>query len=128
MDDLRDLLAIGNDRLDEINRFLIDPENKIIESLLAVVDRYGGPNEINRKAREAGKLENLMARLRENQSPYLADLEWLIEQRDRNAFTSMEAYYDRVLGERAKTAVINQKNAVTLEISALQYFPWSLSC
>jgi len=127
MNDLRDLLKIGNDRLEEINHLLVNPENKIIESLLAVVDRYGGPEAINRKAREAGKLENLMARLRENRSSYLADLEWLIEQRDKNAFTSMEAYYDRVLGERARTTAINQKNAVTLEISALQYFPWVIT-
>ncbi|GAG15807.1 unnamed protein product, partial [marine sediment metagenome] len=62
--DIRRKLAIEDKRLDEINAFLLNSENKLINDLLAVVEKYGGPEEINRKAREASKIENLMARLK----------------------------------------------------------------
>jgi hypothetical protein len=124
MENLRDKLRIPQDRLDQINRWLTDPNNALINQMLEVVERYGGPDEINRKASEARKLGNLLTRLREEKSPYLKDLEWLTERRDQGAFVSMEEYYARVLGDPAKAANVNKNNAVTLEISALQYFPW----
>jgi len=124
MSDLRSLLKISESRLEEINALLTDPGNELINDLLEVIEEYGGPQEINRKAGEAGKLENLMAGLKKAKSPYLDDLKWLEDQKDRQAFISMDAYYRRVLGQKAKSTRINQHNAVTLEISALQYFPW----
>jgi hypothetical protein len=124
MENLRDKLRIPQHRLDQINRWLTDPNNALINQMLEVVERYGGPDEINRKASEARKLGNLLTRLREEKSPYLKDLEWLTERRDQGAFVSMEEYYARVLGDPAKAANVNKNNAVTLEISALQYFPW----
>jgi hypothetical protein len=127
MSDLRNLLKISDDRLAEINTLLTDPGNEIVNELLAAIEEFGGPQEINRKAQEAVKLENLMARLQDAQSPYLDDLNWLIEQRDNGAFISMPDYYERVLGDKAKGADIDHKNAVTLEISALQYFPWLIA-
>ena len=54
--DLRDRLAIPGSRLDDLNAFLLDPDARIVNDLLAVVARYGTPDEINRKAREAGAL------------------------------------------------------------------------
>ncbi|MGD8342561.1 MAG: hypothetical protein PVH53_03165, partial [Desulfobacterales bacterium] len=127
MNDLRNLLKISDERLAEINALLTDPGNELVNELLDVIEQFGGPEEINRKAQEAAQLENLMARLQDTQSPYLADLNWLIEQRDKGAFVSMPDYYARVLGDTAKAADIDHKNAVTLEISALQYFPWLIS-
>ena len=124
MTDLRALLKISDSRLAEINALLTDPGNELITELLDVIDEYGGPQEINRKAREARKLENLMAGLKKAKSPYLADLNWLKDQRDRGTFISMDAYYRHVLGKKAQPSGIDQHNAVTLEISALQYFPW----
>lgn len=124
MTDLRALLKIADSRLAEINALLTDPGNELITELLEVINEYGGPQEINRKAREARKLENLMAGLKKAKSPYLADLNWLTDQRDRGTFISMDAYYRRVLGKKARPSGIDQHNAVTLEISALQYFPW----
>jgi hypothetical protein len=121
MSDLRKMLAIHEDRLGEINRLLTDPQNETINPLLEIVKRYGGSETINAKAEEARKPENLRARLKEMGSPYLADLEWLAEMRDKGAFVSLADYY-RFLGKDAQG--INTKNAVTLEISALQYFPW----
>jgi hypothetical protein len=127
MSDLRNLLKISDDRLAEINALLTDPGNELINELLEVIEAFGGPQEINRKAQEAAKLENLMGRLTAATSPYLDDLNWLIEQRDNAAFIRMPDYYGRVLGDKAKAAEIDHKNAVTLEISALQYFPWLIA-
>ena len=124
MSNLRNLLKIADNRLAEINALLTDPGNELINELLEVIEEYGGPQEINRKAEEAGKLENLMAGLKKAKSPYLADLNWLKDQKDRGTFISMDAYYHRVLAKKAKSTRIDQHNAVTLEISALQYFPW----
>ncbi len=91
-------LAADAGRLREINRFLVDPSNELIDRLLQIVERYGGPREINRKAEEAGRLENLLARLEQEHSPYRRDLDWLTAQRDRGAFVSMEEYCRRVRG------------------------------
>jgi hypothetical protein len=124
MTNLRELLKISTKRLDEINTLLADPKNETVSGLLEVVERYGGPQEINRKAAEAVKMENLIARLEQAKSPYVKDLKWLIEQRDKKAFISMADYVKKV---RGAPATLNQKNAVTLEISALQYFPWLIT-
>ena len=127
MDNLRELLKISEDRLNEVNDLLTDPANETVGQILAIVDKYGGPQEINRKAAEAGKFENLMTRLKEIKSPYVAEVEWLAEQRDKEAFISMADYYDRILDNRDAGTAINQDNAVTLEISALQFFPWLIA-
>ena len=92
MANLQELLKISAQRLDEINALLVDPKNETVTGLLKVVERYGGPQEINRKAAEAVTLENLMARLEKAKSPYVKDLTWLMEQRDKKAFISMADY------------------------------------
>ncbi len=125
--DLRSRLRISPRCLDEINALLLDPDCRAINDLLAVVEKYGTVDEINRKAAEARALPNLMARLQEIRSPYLADLEWLIEQRDRGAFIRIADYRRRVLGARADTMTFRDDLAVTLEISALQYFPFLIT-
>ncbi len=125
--DIRSKLVVENKRLDEINTFLMDPKNKLVNDLLAVVEKYGGPEEINRKAREAGKVENLMNRLKGKNSPHVEDLEWLIEQRDNGAFITVDEYRRRILGDKAETMNFNEDFAVTLEISACQYFPFFMT-
>lgn len=126
-DSLRERLIISGERLEEVNALLADPNNPLINALLALVEKHGGVEAINRKAEAARNLDSLKARLKEIDSPYLSDLDWLTEMRDDGAFVSMEEYYERVLGEGATGAGINHANAVTLEISALQYFPWLIS-
>jgi hypothetical protein len=91
---------------------------------LEIVERYGGVNEINRRAGEARKVENLLSRLRKKNSPFLKDLEWLIRQRDSNAFISISEYRKKVLGEKAASTKFDESFAVTLEISAFNFFPW----
>lgn len=118
----RNKLLIDNNRLDEINKFLMDPNNKIVNDFLSVVEKYGGPDEINRKAKESGKVENLISRLKEKNSSYIKDLEWLMEQRDKGSFITVDEYRKKILGERVKSIDFNEDYAITLEISACQYF------
>ena len=125
--DLRSLLAISEARLAEVNSLLLDPKSQVINDFLAVIARHGSVEEINQRAVEARRLPNLLARLREIDSPYLADLEWLTEQRDRGAFISIADYRRKVLGPRADEMTFLDDLAVTLEISALQYFPFLIS-
>jgi hypothetical protein len=125
--DLRDRLAIPASRLDELNAYLLDPGATIVNDLLAVVARYGTPDEINRKGRAAGELPALLERVREIRPEYLRDLEWLAEQRDRGAFVSVADFRRSVLGDRADRMTFRDDVAVTLEVSALQYFPWLMT-
>jgi hypothetical protein len=124
---MREKLKISPTRLDEINTLLLDPNMRVINDFLEVVAKYGTVEEINRQASEARHLPNLMARLRESDSPYLKDIEWLIEQRDNGAFISVADYRRQVLGDRAEEMTFKNEFAVTLEISALQYFPFLIT-
>jgi hypothetical protein len=125
--DLRDRLAIPASRLDDLNAFLLDPDARIVNDLLAVIARYGTPDEINRMAQEAGALPALLDRVRETRPDYLGDLEWLEGERDRGAFVSVADFRRGVLGDRADTMAFRDDMAVTLEVSSLQYFPWVIA-
>ncbi|NCS94273.1 MAG: hypothetical protein GW761_10775, partial [Leptospira sp.] len=89
MSALRERLRIKEENLKQINNFLLREDNSLVNGLLEIVEKYGSVDEINRKAREARKLETLMERLRMKNSPYVKNLEWLIEQRDREAFINI---------------------------------------
>jgi len=125
--ELRNRLRISENQLARINALLLDPDTQAINDFLQVIDKHGSVDEINAKANDARKLSNLMNRLKEEGSPYLADLEWLLEQRDRQAFISITDYRRRVLGDRIATMAFLDDLAVTLEISALQYFPFLIT-
>ena len=99
---LKERLRISTNRLEEINALLLDSDGRAIQDFLGVVAKYGTPEEINAKAANAGKLENLLCRLEKEKSPYLADIKWLIAQRDARAFVSLPEYQKTVVGERAK--------------------------
>jgi len=125
--DLRQQLRISEQRLKEINDFILDPENELINQLLDLVERYGGPEEINRKAAQARELQNLLSQLKEQDSPYLSDLKWLTRQRDSDAFISIKDFRGKVLGSKLDSMAFKDESAVTLEISALQFFPWLIA-
>jgi hypothetical protein len=110
--------------LKEINDFLLRKDNPLVNRLLEIINKYGEVEEINRKAREARKFENLMKRLEEKRSPFLKDIEWLIKKRDAEAFISIPAYRRKVLGKKADSMKFDETFAVTLEISASNFFPW----
>ena len=126
-DNLRERLRISQAHLDDINALLLDPDSRVVNALLDVVGKYGTPEEINRKAEQARHLPGLLARLKAMNSPYVEDLDWLTEQRDRGAFISVPDYRRRLLGPRADALTFADDFAVTLEISAFQYFPWLIT-
>ena len=124
MNDLREKLRIKDGSLRKLNDFILDPENPLVNSLLKIIDKYDGVDEINRKAREAQDLKRLMSRLRNRNSRFVGELEWLIEQRDKNAFISIADYRRKVLGSKADSVKFDESFAVTLEISACNFFEW----
>ena len=124
MDSLGERLRIKEDNLKEINNFLLRKDNLLTNGLFKIIEKYGGVEDINRKAKEARKLENLMKRLEKKKSPYLKDLEWLIKQRDKKAFISIPDYRRKILGKKADSLKFDESFAVTLEISAFNFFPW----
>jgi hypothetical protein len=122
--ELRQRLKIPYDRLDDINSVLLDSDSRVINDFLAVVEKYGTPEEINSKAENAGKTSALLKKVEETKPEYLKDLLWLKEERDRGAFISITDYRKKVLGDRATKIQFADDFAVTLEISATQYFSY----
>ncbi len=127
MVDLKKKLLISDDKLKTINDFFLKEDNPVIDDLLAVVEKYGGVEEINKKANEARKLDTLLAKLEKVKPEYVKDLNWLIEQRDNGAFISIADYRKKILGDKAATMTFDESYAVTLEISACQYFPFLMA-
>ncbi len=124
MDNLQTVLNIPPGRLDAINAVFSDANMTVMKEFLDVVAKYGTPEEINRKHRQNRTQEALFAKVRERAPQYIPDLEWLIAQRERGAFVSVADYRRSVLGARADAMSFKDDSAVTLEVSALQYFPW----
>jgi len=124
LNNLKKRLRIRDEDLREINDFLLRRNNPLVNDLLEIVEKHGGVDEINRRAREACKLENLMARLRAKDSPYVNDLEWLIKQRDKEALISIPEYHRKILRDKNDAMKFDESFAVTLEISACNFFPW----
>jgi hypothetical protein len=125
--DLRSQLAIPAARLAELNALLLNPDTRAINDFLAVVAKYGTPEEINRQAAQARELPALLDHVKARQPAYLADLQWLADQRDAGAFISVADYRRQVLGAKADSMQFKDDFAVTLEVSALQYFPWVIA-
>ncbi|MFW9995841.1 MAG: hypothetical protein ACFFD4_27630 [Candidatus Odinarchaeota archaeon] len=121
--ELRKLLKIPEENLKAVNDYLLSPDNTLINSFIKVIEKYGGVEEIKKKYEESSKLENLMARVKEKNPDYYRDLEWLREQRDKGAFITIEDYRKKVLGDKHSSVIFKDDFAVTLELSALQYFP-----
>jgi len=124
LDILKKRLGIREENLKEINDFLLRKDNPLVNGLIKIVEKYGGVDDINRKARESHKFENLMRRLEKKKSPFVKDLEWLIKQRDKEAFISIPDYRRKVLGKKADSMKFDESFAVTLEISAFNFLPW----
>jgi hypothetical protein len=122
--DLRERLKIPAERLEEINSVLLDPDTRVIDDFLDVVAKYGTPEEINRKAEQARQLPALFNKVEATKPEYLEDLHWLETQREQGAFISIANYRRKVLGAKADRMQFREESAVTLEISAAQYFPW----
>lgn len=125
--DIRQRLQIPASRLDDINSILLNPDMQVVNDFLSVVAKYGTPEEINRKADQARQLPNLLKRVEEIKPEYLTDLKWLEDQCQRGAFISIKDYRRKVLGAKADKMRFNNDYAVTIEVSACQYFPWIIA-
>ena len=121
---LSEMFRVSQETLEEINRFMLDRGNPDVQALLRIVAKYGTPEEINAKAREARCLSSLMGRLERMGSPYLDNLKWLESERDKGAFIPISEYRKKVLGGDPAGRTFSESTSVTLEISALQYFPF----
>jgi len=117
-------LRISPAHVEEINALLLDPSLEVMHDFLEVVGKYGTPEEINRKADDARQMSRLLERVKQTQPKNLEHLDWLTEQRDRRAFITIDEYRRQVLGERAARMDFQEDFAVTLEVSACQYFEW----
>ena len=124
MNDIRKKLEIPREALESVNQFLLDENNPLINDLLSLIDKYGGIETINKKAENASKLENLLEKLSRKNPDYVKDIEWLISQRDKKSFISVNDYRKKILGDRVSDVSFNEDFAVTLELSACQYFPF----
>ena len=124
MSDIQNRLEIPKAYLDEVNHVLLDPNSEVMQKFLSVVAKYGTPEEINRKHVQSRRLENLLDLVTKKSPSAVDDLKWLMEQRDKGVFISEADYRLQVLGEKAHEIQFNDAYAVTLEVSALQYFPW----
>ena len=124
MTDLQQRLEIPKAYLDSVNLILLDPNSEVMQKFLAVVAKYGTPEEINRKHVQSRRLENLLDLVSRKSPAAVDDLKWLMEQRDKGAFISEEGYRIQVLGDKAYDMQFKDEYPVTLEVSALQYFPW----
>ena len=124
MTDLQQRLEIPKAYLDEVNHVLLDPNSEVMQKFLAVVAKYGTPEEINRKHSQSRRLEHLLDLVAKKSPAAVDDLKWLMEQREKGAFISEEGYRIQVLGDKAYDIQFKDEYAVTLEVSALQYFPW----
>jgi hypothetical protein len=125
--DIKKKLLISEDKLKAINDFFMKENNPVIDDLLAIVEKYGGVDEINKKALEASNLDSLLARLEKKKPEYVKDLNWLLEQRDKKAFISIDDYRKKILGADVDKVKFDDSHAVTLEISACQYFQFFIA-
>jgi len=118
--DLLRRLHLDPRHVEQINAALFRPDLRAFADFLDVVEKYGAPEEINAKAEEAGRLPNLEAAVAKVRPEYLADLNWLKEQVEKQSFIRI-ADYRKKITDRAD---FNETNPVTMEISSCQYFPW----
>jgi hypothetical protein len=124
IDELRSRLSIPSARLDAVNAILVDPDMRVVSDFLEVIEKYGSPEEINEKAWAARDLARLRDKIKKVNPDHLEGLDWLADMREQGAFISLADYRRKILGEKADSMDFKEDFAVTLEISAAQYYPW----
>ncbi|MHA1829660.1 MAG: hypothetical protein ACTSX6_13555 [Candidatus Heimdallarchaeaceae archaeon] len=124
MENLREKLKISNENIQAIQNFFLDEHNPFIDDVLNVIDKYGGVEEINKKFEESKDYDAIIKKLEKVNPSYIEDLDWLIKQRDNEVFISEEEYRRKILGNSVDRMTFDESHAVTLELSACQYFPF----
>ena len=82
MNELREKLKIPEKALHSLNNFILDENNPLINSLLQIIEKYGGIDEINNKAKEASNLDIIFGKLGKKNPDYVKNL-------DNNSLTIM---------------------------------------
>ncbi len=124
MTSLREKLKIPESALNALNDFILDENNPLINKLFQIIEKFGGIDEINKKSEEANKLDNIKAKLEKKKPEYARNIEWLEDQRDKEAFISIPEYKKKILGEKYGTIQFDNTYSIALELSACQYFPF----
>lgn len=119
-------LSLSIDKLTAINDFLIKKPNPVTDRISEILEKHGGAEKINKTARENGKLSVLLERVGEKNKRYLEDLNWLSEKVKAGEFCTLEEFR-RDRGGADLPKLLDDSYQVTLEISALQYFPWIIA-
>ena len=123
-EDLLQKLCIPLERLEEINSALFKPDQQVIYDFLDVVERYGTPEEINQKAQAARQLPVLYERVRQVHPEYLKTLIGCSSSVTRVPLFGFRIIAAKCWACRLIHWSLKPISAVTLEISACQYFPW----
>ena len=121
---MKDKFTINFKVIDEINEFFTEKNNPVIDEIIKIVDKYGGPQKINSLNQQNGTVEVLIEKLRNKKPEYFDQLNWLIEQRESKKFINMEEYKSKI---NTPKDMLDESYEVTLEISSLHYFPWLIS-
>lgn len=119
-------LSISAGTLEEINRFLTKDSNPIIDRINEIIERHGGADKINASAAQNGELAVLMDKVKKKNPGYWEDLNRLSEKVKSGAFCTLEEYRQERCGPSIPE-LMDDSFQVTLEISALQYFPWLIA-
>ncbi len=122
--ELKNKLKIPSSALEQINDFILSDDNPLINDLFEIIDKYGGIEEINKKASESGSLDSIISKLEKKKPTYVKDLEWLQKEKENNSFISIKEYRKKILGDAINNFNFNEDFAVTMELSACQYFPF----
>lgn len=118
-------LGINLEVVQQFNSWINDPKNAYIRQVKSILNKYGTVEEINAKARDAKRLSTRLSRLKAiGANEYLEQIKWLEQQRDIGSFVSIEEYRRNILGDAYATSYFPETNAVTMEISSLNYFDW----
>ena len=118
-------IGINLEVVNQFNSWINDPKNPYIRQIRSILNKYGTVEEINAKARNAKLLSTRMSRLEAiGATEYIEQIKWLERQRDIGSFVSIEEFRKSVLGDDYASSYFPETNAVTLEISSLNYFDW----
>ncbi len=107
-----------------LKEFVSDRKNEIFSPIHEIVDEFGGVNEINRRAKEARKYDVIVSRLEKVNPGMLEKLRWLEKTINEGKFVSMDDYIKRVTQGKFSKEDLNWDYAITLEISACNFFDW----
>ena len=86
MNKLIEKLKISEGVLHSINDFLLDESNPVISSLIELIEKYGGVEEINKKAQQARNLDTILQKLEKKNANYIRDLDWLKKKKRYQCF------------------------------------------